>query len=339
MESAMGPQIGDNILNGRYKILAEVKGHAGRTKTTLGRPGLCRFCGSTDLGKFRNVAHTFPESLGNKCIVSADECDDCNSLFSIYDDALANCIGPILTLGGVKGKGNKVRQSGRTAGNSVINRHSIESIPQISLLVRGIDGKKQLKLDPATGMLKLNFPLPAIPYKPRHAYKAVVKMAIALLPESELSHFGKLREWLRQPNAGSIFSRLPVGISFASIGKWPQLVAGMLLKRTIDDEASPYMIFLCTAGSVCLQIHLMSDDMDKRASRPQPAQIAIEWTTILAGSPVDSPIRLDFGTPTQLDWESIYSRSQPIKSMDLHFDPVTTHGSFHPNFRKTCEDS
>lgn len=55
----------------------------------LNRAGRCRFCGQADARKFRKVAHALPESLSNKWLVSLDECDDCNAMFSRYEDALA----------------------------------------------------------------------------------------------------------------------------------------------------------------------------------------------------------------------------------------------------------
>jgi hypothetical protein len=102
-----------------YEVIAEVQGSVGEDKLVLGQPGRCRYCDSSDPKSFANVSHTFPEGLGNKWIASADECDDCNRLFARYDDALAKSVAPTLSVGGTKGKGNKVRQTGRTGGPAV----------------------------------------------------------------------------------------------------------------------------------------------------------------------------------------------------------------------------
>src|ERR1700738_3950089 len=106
-----GPNIGDPVLGGRYTLLAEVKGSIGGNAVHLGSRGKCRYCSATGTGRFRTKAHAFPEALGNKWVISRDECDTCNQLFSKYDDAIAKAVGPFLTLGGVKGKSNKVRQT------------------------------------------------------------------------------------------------------------------------------------------------------------------------------------------------------------------------------------
>lgn len=52
------------------------------TKPTKGE-GACRFCKLTveDGAKFKKVAHTISEALGNKQIITKDECDVCNGHF------------------------------------------------------------------------------------------------------------------------------------------------------------------------------------------------------------------------------------------------------------------
>jgi hypothetical protein len=44
----------------------------------------CKYCGKTviDGATYNEEAHAIPESLGNKTIISADECDCCNDKFS-----------------------------------------------------------------------------------------------------------------------------------------------------------------------------------------------------------------------------------------------------------------
>lgn len=68
---------------------------------------VCRFCGENEKSKFKKDAHIIPESLGNRFLISNFECDICNEKFSVYEDALNKFIGPIRTLGFVKGKSKK----------------------------------------------------------------------------------------------------------------------------------------------------------------------------------------------------------------------------------------
>ena len=57
-------------------------------------------------------------------MTSRDECDACNARFGAFDDALAKSLGAVLTLGGTPGKGDKVRQTGRT-GDPASIRHAV----------------------------------------------------------------------------------------------------------------------------------------------------------------------------------------------------------------------
>ena len=126
-----GPGIGEAFLGGRYTRLAQVKASTGGTKSYIGNKGPCRYCGESSTRYFRTEAHAFPEGLGNRWVISRDECDKCNELFSKYDDAIVRAVGPFLTLGGVKGKANKVRQTGRFP--AILARRDGQDRPTISI--------------------------------------------------------------------------------------------------------------------------------------------------------------------------------------------------------------
>ena len=42
--------------------------------------------------RFKNVSHAIPEALGNKRVISLEECDDCNSSYSAYEGELAKML-------------------------------------------------------------------------------------------------------------------------------------------------------------------------------------------------------------------------------------------------------
>ena len=242
---------------GSYQILSQVQASVGEDSKSIGGGAVCRFCGNDDRQKFQTRAHTFPEALGNKWVFSDDECDDCNARFSVYEDALAKAVGPLLTLGGTKGK-RGVRQTGRSHSNTFV-RHSVEDgLRRLSVRAKG-DFSDVMKLDPLTGCIRYNMPIVGDRFVPRLAFKALCKSAVGLLPMDELPHVRGLLVWLAEPDSEPDFDNLGVGISFASVGNAPPLVAGTLLRRTDDTDPGPYLVYVFVAGSVCLQIQVPVD--------------------------------------------------------------------------------
>jgi hypothetical protein len=315
-----------------YTQLVQVRGSIGGPQIRLGQRGRCRYCHGA--GPFRKIAHAFPEALGNKRVVSLDECDNCNELFSRYDDALANSVSPFLTLGGTHGKGNKIRQTGRSAGDAVLSRGPGPDLPRITAMVRSSDLASHASFD-GTGKSRFRIPIAGVPFKARHAYKALSKMAFAILPEDELKHYERLRKWLLVHDDDTDFPVLDVGMSFGSIGNAPAMVAGTLIKRVREEDPVPYLHFIFCAGSVCLQTSLKSDRMEDHVPVTLLGSVAIQFSAVIGsgeGDPRD-PIRIDYGQPIQRNWTSTAPIPQPVKEFLLDFDMHTTEGRFTPVMR------
>src|ERR1700751_771318 len=67
---------------------------------------LCRFCGrgKPDV-KFKKVAHAVSEFLGNKVLISRNECDACNQYLADHgEDDFSKWLGPLRSASGMKGK-------------------------------------------------------------------------------------------------------------------------------------------------------------------------------------------------------------------------------------------
>lgn len=323
----------DLDIGGRYEILRMESRSVGSTKHFLGQPGKCRFCDSSE-PTFRMDAHTFPESLGNKWVFSRDECDACNALFSRYESALTDCCKPLLTLGGVRGK-KKVPQSGRTVGNTRVKHHQDKTTGRrISVHARVDDLDHALRIDPQTGTMRMGLPLPEIPFVPRHAYKALAKMAYALLPPEEIAGYSELRAWLRDPDDKVSLPRLDVLMSLASVGNAPPVVAGVLLRRKEPADLVPHIQSLFLAGSICLQIALMSDSFESHIPPIPPCSVKIRSSAVLQGEG-EAPLRQTYSEPYCLNWASRESRPQPVERVELEFNPVTSQGRLRPVFRSS----
>ena len=264
--------------------------------------------------------------MGNKWVVSLDECDECNSKFSVYEDALAKALGPFLTLGGVEGK-KGVRQTGRSQSSSYIRHSHEDGKRRISIRAQG----GGVSMDPATGKMRAAIEVTGDKFVPLLAYKALCKMGLALMPDDELKNFMKLTGWIGNTGGGTDIAPLEVGASFALVGNAPPVAVGTLLRRRDQNGAFPYMIFIFSAGSVCLQIRLRPDGLDDHLS--SACRLGIRWINALA-RPEGGWEKIDYGEPVQFDWSGDTMILQPVESLVLDFDPRTTHGSFRPVMRR-----
>lgn len=332
MASMAANEFDFDVDGGTHDVLTVVKASVGGKAVALGSKGHCRFCGSKNPKLFRTEAHSVPEGLGNKWIVSLDECDSCNATFSKYEDALAKTIGPILTIGGTQGKGNAVRQTGRSHGPAIIkHQKTAEGGRHISMEVVG-EFSDHISVDPAEGTISIRVPVATERFIPRFAYKSLAKMGISILPQEELLNFKNLIAWVRNPDDETAMPPLSVGISFASIGNAPRLVAAALLRRRDGVQNTPYMVFVVSVGSACFQIDLKSDALDGYWPPTHQVRSAIRWTNAI-GAPGKPSIRLEYGTPFQLDWSSAELQLQPIEAVVTTMNPRTGSGSIAFLFR------
>ncbi|QND70832.1 HNH endonuclease [Tardiphaga robiniae] len=320
------------LLEGRYELLREIKGSTGAGRVKIGRMLECRYCSTRRANQFRKIAHTFPEALGNKWVISLDECDQCNQLFSLYEGALANAVSPFLTLGGVRGKGNKTRQTGRTAGNEVLEQRRTETGRQFLAVANGYNLNSFASVN-SNGNFEIKIPIAGVPFVPRLAYKALAKMGYALLPDDELQNYQKLKAWLLDTNDRVDFPVLECGMSFASIGHAPPFVAGCLLRRVAAKGMHPHIIFIFCAGSICFQLDLLSDHLEDHIPPVPCGAIGINYSVIIGDDKGERLLTFDYGMPIHINWASQASTPQPVETMILNFNPQTLKGEFTPVFR------
>lgn len=317
-----------------YALIALVQGSLGEAGITLGTKGRCRFCGQADPRGFRNVAHTLPEAFGNKWVTSLDECDACNARFSAFDDALVKSMGAILTVGGTQGKGNKVRQTGRSDGPASIRHRVVDGQRSISMYTNETSFSEHFRVNLDTGELVFSIPGGTERFVPTKAYKALIKMAVALLPVDELANFTKIIAWLGSAD-DDMLPHMIVGISFSMIGNSPPLLAAALLRRASPSQGTPYMLFVTTMGSVCLQIVLKADRFDgdwppRLRTRPN-----IRWTNTLA-PPGEEPLALVYDYPVHLDWGRADLEAPVIEAIVIAVHPQTRQGRMSAVLRQSA---
>jgi hypothetical protein len=314
-----------------YSITQMVYGTPESKRIMLGARGHCRFCGANNPVLFRQSAHLIPEALGNKRVFSADECDECNKRFSTYEGELVNAIGPLLTLGGTQGKGGKVRQTGLSTGATRL-RHERggDGSRKIILMASNVEDFRE-RFTQDREFVHIRTPLPATPFKPMLAHKALAKMALALMDAKQLPHFNGAREALLDHDRPLSRFRASVGLAFGSIGLAPPYVAAYLLRRQDDSLLLPSTLFMLCAGSICVQCFIPSDDLDGFGLD----QFAPPLVRFNARFPNTSGgvFNIPYDDPKALDWSSPESQPQPLQEMTLTFNTVTKDGSFAPVWR------
>lgn len=310
-----------------YETIAQELTEFGATARFLGRRERCRFCGTADQSEFggKRNAHSFPEALGNRTSFSLDECKECNQRFSVYEDALCKAVGPYLTLGGIEGK-RGVRQTGRTAGSSFLRHSVFDGRRHIQIKADG-DPEKLATINPVTGKLHIRIPVEGDMFVPLYAYKALMRIALSIMPVAELENFADALACLQTLESPPRSGSMRVGFSFSHVGNAPPALAGALLRRTSPVHFTPYMIAIFTAGNVCFQIWLRSDSQD--IDLPDMAGLRVRWISNLP-KPEGGYYPVEFGEPLQFDWSGLSPERQPLEAFELEFDPQTTQGAFTP---------
>ena len=315
-----------------YEVVVHHQVAHGQEPVRIGAPGRCRYCGTTDKMKFRQVAHTFPEALGNRWLISLDECDDCNGRFSICDAALAEAVGAFLTLGGVARKHDSTRKFGRS--NSTISaKHTRKAGRRhVSFRLKGTAEDLGFGAGRAGELLCMRIPMPDVAFVPARAYKALAKMGFALIPENELSHFADERAWLLGLSDTGRARDHHVVASFGIIGNAPPLVAACLLRRRDPAVSLPYMVFVGCVGSICMQVAMKADVLDATVPPDAVCEIDLQWVNVIGGAD-NRQIKIAYDHRVVWEWDALESTRQPVEAMIFTFNQRTSEARYEPIFR------
>lgn len=160
----------------------------------------CRYCNKTmnDGVHFKNIAHAISEALGNKTIISAEECDTCNSKFAeTIEKDIIKYLHLYRTLYGKKGKNGVPHLK-------YDNGVEIKYYGENAILIDTEGVCKFNQEDDFTIPLKDTINLMNI-------YRALVKFVIGVIPREYLQHCQKTIDWLNNiKNDGSKLDLPPV---------------------------------------------------------------------------------------------------------------------------------
>lgn len=237
----------------------------------LGNPAhkVCRFCGKSEPEvSFKKVAHAFPESIGNKALATYYECDTCNcffgktieeeygKFFSLYHsimmesgkDGKRQCNFKIPCDKRTKDCMKYCVRIGYSGSRSVINACKNVGRDFVEL------GADSIRISAPVGKCS-----------PIAVYKALVKMAITVMPIEEVEGFSNAIDWILNPKHENFYCKKPLLIKYQmipgfSVTKYPHY---FLYRRKRDVWNVPYMLFNLTYGCFSLLIEVLWDGESK----------------------------------------------------------------------------
>lgn len=181
----------------------------GHAKKSMRR---CRFCGGTlDSGaSFKKVAHAIPEALGNKNIILADECDECNEFFgNNIEPNLIEYLDIYRVFLDVKGKDGTPEinyNNGKLLqrdGMMVVIAENVEGEPEHGFKVH-LESSKTVK--------------------PISLYKALCKITLSTLEEKTARNLQKTIRWLRyEENSDANVAKVAMNVVHGGFSKLPKI--------------------------------------------------------------------------------------------------------------------
>lgn len=164
------------------------KVHLG-TKPTIGNKGACRFCKLTveDGATFKKIAHTISEALGNKQIITKDECDVCNKHFGDeVEPHLIKYLDIHRAYFQIKGKSGIPKLKFRNGHVSFVNKdNGTEGFCISSQDVTKTEKGMIVKLEPYE------------PVNKQKVFKSLCKYVLSVLDVEDLKDFEKTIKWIR----------------------------------------------------------------------------------------------------------------------------------------------
>ncbi|MCE0490313.1 HNH endonuclease [Pantoea sp. Mb-10] len=225
----------------------------------INEKGNCRFCKRNEPEvSFRKLAHVVPDFLGNKYLFSVDECDACNQKFgNTIETDLANFIGIHRTLTVIEGKKGvpkkhfqKERERVYLGKSNVLEFVSRESGSSISLDKENKTVTVRSKKEP---------------YYPFGVFKALMKVALNIIPKEYLSEYSEALEWVQEAHSNPIFIHPDLIQGFYTFipgfNPFPDINI-LIIKRLDFVHDMPYMIFRICFKNFIYQIPLWRGTKD-----------------------------------------------------------------------------
>jgi len=164
-------------------------------KTVIGagvQPRVCRYCHRTsDNTTFKKAAHVIPTALGNDHLKSAEECDDCNEYFGQHTEpSLIAMLDLQRVFLGTQGRGGNNGRPRLAFGRDSLTHDGAKVVIKAYDVAKGDDGTVEVTLGRGARQI------------PLAAYRALVKIAVAVIGAEHLPDLVDTIEWVRYGGHG-----------------------------------------------------------------------------------------------------------------------------------------
>ncbi|WP_055447065.1 hypothetical protein [Lacinutrix mariniflava] len=213
--------------------------------------GTCKYCGTTDLNKFKSKAHLAPEFTGNKDSFCYNECDDCNNTFSAYEYSLKSFGAFKNSHLPIKGKKKFPKYVDGYHG------YSLQFKDDNSLMISTKKEGDFLKVSDD----KVKIKSLTMPFVPLNVYKCLVKIAFSLMEDKDFNKFKSGISWLMGKKEKTT-PLIPHIMLYNPNQKPISKPIALLLKRKIDYNA-PEFSFVFIWGFYIFQVFPPFNVLDK----------------------------------------------------------------------------
>lgn len=217
---------------------------------------VCRFCGRKK-GEvtFKKEAHALSNLIGNDRLFSYYECDDCNgNRFSKYESEFSNYMKLFHCLSQVKGKRGIPSYKSRPDDFTRVDIKDVISVLQKEDETAIVNVDKKNKVIHFKGKRT---------YTPVNVYKCLLKMALTVIPDRELSEVTNAMDFLMDRK--NIKGQLLVGYrQYGGIPPFPTPVTMLFKRKDVrTDEDVPLYMFLLAYGNFAFQFQIPFCPADK----------------------------------------------------------------------------
>jgi|SRR6185503_2296153 len=209
----------------------------------------CRFCKRTrEQTTFTQDTHLISNLLGQNTYYSHDECDECNAFFKAFENDLANYLGTSRVFNHIM---PHMKAPGFSSGNRAVN---VKNYGNDFIYVENAKPEKEdFKVDMENGNMEIA--IKTAKFVPENVYRALLKMALGILPENNVAEYDMGFKLLMNMNDYPSYKSLKKVVIAPSDIVLGRPFACLFQKRPgVNEPLFPQHLFCLYVGNLMMQI-------------------------------------------------------------------------------------